>query len=122
MKAVVRKLALGAALILAMLPAARAADRTVTLKLGVASRLQLDSVFETVLVGDPDVVGVYPDDSYSVILAPQNPGVTNLVFIDARHIVLANIRISVCAASPKPDAQAKPAASRDEAAASPCGS
>jgi len=122
MKAVVRKLALGAALILAMLPAARAADRIVTLQVGVASRLQLDRAFETVLVGDPDVVGVYPDDSYSVILSPQNPGVTNLVFIDARHIVLANIRISVCAAGPKPDAQAKPVASRDEEAASPCGS
>jgi Flp pilus assembly secretin CpaC len=122
MKAVARKLALGAALILAMLPAARAADRTVTLKLGVASRLQLDRVFETVLVGDPDVVGVYPDDGYSVILSPQNPGVTNLVFIDARHIVLANIRISVCAANPKPNTRAKPVASRDEEAASPCGS
>ena len=122
MKAVVRKLAFGAALILAMLPAARAADRTVTLKLGVASRLQLDSAFETVLVGDPDVVGVYPDDSHSVILAPQNPGATNLVFIDARHIVLANIRISVCAANPKPDARAEPVANRDEEAASPCGS
>jgi Flp pilus assembly secretin CpaC len=122
MKAVVRKLALGAALILAMLPAARAADRTITLKLGVASRLQLDRVFETVLVGDPDVVGVYPDDDYSVILAPQNPGVTNLVFIDARHIVLANIRISVCAETPKPDSNAKPVGGRDEEAASPCGS
>jgi Flp pilus assembly secretin CpaC len=122
MKAVVRKLALGAVLILAMLPAARAADRTVTLKVGVASRLQLDRVFETVLVGDPDVVGVYPDDDYSVILAPQNPGVTNLVFIDARHIVLANIRISVCAVNPKPHAQANPVASRDEEAASSCGS
>jgi Flp pilus assembly secretin CpaC len=122
MKAVARKLALGAALILAALPTARATDRTVTLKLGVASRLQLDSMFETVLVGDPDVVGVYPDDSYSVILSPQNPGVTNLVFINARHIVLANIRISVCAANPKPDAQAEPVASRDEEAASPCGS
>jgi Flp pilus assembly secretin CpaC len=122
MKAVVRELVLGAALILAMLPAARAADRTVTLKLGVASRLQLDRIFETVLVGDPDVVGVYPDDAYSVILSPQNPGVTNLVFVDARHIVLANIRISVCPAIPKPDAQTKPVASRDEEAASPCAS
>src|SRR5258708_1149556 len=122
MKAVVPNLALGAALILAMLSTARAADRIVTLKLGVASRLQLDRAFETVLVGDPDVVGVYPDDDYSVILAPQNPGATNLVFIDARHIVLTNIRISVCAASPKPDAQAKPVASRAEEAASPCGS
>jgi Flp pilus assembly secretin CpaC len=122
MKAVARRLALGAALILAALPVTRAADRTVTLKLGVASRLQLDRVFETVLVGDPDVVGVYPDDGYSVILAPQNPGVTNLVFIDARHIVLANIRISVCEAGPKPDAQAKPVASRDEEVALPCGS
>jgi Flp pilus assembly secretin CpaC len=74
---------------------ARAADDTVTLGLGAASRLQLGQAFATVLVGDPAVVDVRTDDDRSVVIEARHAGVTNLVFIDARGLVTANIRVSV---------------------------
>src|SRR6478736_3228507 len=110
MKAVVSKLGLAVALLLSVIAVAHAQDRTIGLSLGVPSRLLLDKVFETVLVGDADIVGVYPDDDNSVILEPLSAGVTNLVFVDDRHIAIANIRIAVCERSTKADSRASPAA------------
>ena len=120
MKAVVSRLALAATLLLSVIAAARAEDRTIAMKLGVTSRLLLDRVFETVLIGDADIVGVYADDDNSVILEPLALGTTNLVFVDDRHIAIANIRIAVCEDRPKSVARATPAATRGEESASPC--
>jgi Flp pilus assembly secretin CpaC len=122
MKAVVRKLALAALLLLTAIPIARAEDRTVALRLGVTSRLLIDKAFDTVLIGDADVVSVFADDDNSVILEPLAPGMTNLVFVDDRHIAIANIRIAVCEGGPKSNAKATPAVARGEESASPCNS
>jgi Flp pilus assembly secretin CpaC len=64
------------------------------------SRLTLARGFETVIVGDPGIVDVRTDDSRSVVVEPLHPGTTNLVFVDAHGLVIANVRISVCASGP----------------------
>ena len=122
MKAVVSKLGLAVALLLSVIAVAHAQDRTIGLSLGVPSRLLLDKVFETVLVGDADIVGVYPDDDNSVILEPLSAGVTNLVFVDDRHIAIANFRITVCEGSTRANSRAKPAATGGGKPAQRCGS
>jgi Flp pilus assembly secretin CpaC len=88
-------LILSAMLLFGTIGTARAADDTVTLALGAASRLQLGQAFETVLVGDPAVVDIRTDDDRSVVIEARHAGVTNLVFIDAQGLVTANIRVSV---------------------------
>ena len=122
MKAVVSKLGLAVALLLSVIAVAHAQDRTIGLSLGVPSRLLLDKVFETVLVGDADIVGVYPDDDNSVILEPLSAGVTNLVFVDDRHIAIANFRITVCEGSTGADSRATLAATGGGKPAQRCGS
>ena len=92
-----RKLLLGALLLLATMCAARAQQRAVSLSLGAVSRLALDSSFETVIVGDPLIVEVRTDDDRTVVIEPLKPGATNLVFVDTRGLVIANIRLIVCA-------------------------
>lgn len=103
MAASFRKLSLGALLLLTTMAAAGAQDgaqdRTVVLSLGAASRLRLESAFETVIVGNPLIVGVRIDDDRSIVVEPLNPGATNLVFVDASGLVIANLRISVCTSS-----------------------
>jgi Flp pilus assembly secretin CpaC len=106
---------------LSVIAVAHAQDRTIGLSLGVPSRLLLDKVFETVLVGDADIVGVYPDDDNSVILEPLSAGVTNLVFVDDRHIAIANFRITVCEGT-RADSRATPAATGGGKPAQRCGS
>jgi Flp pilus assembly secretin CpaC len=98
MKAVFRELVVAAILLLIANVSAPGGDRAVVLRVGTASRLLLDRSFETVLVGDPHIVNVRTDDDRSVLVEPLNPGATNLVFIDARGIVIDNIRVSVCGA------------------------
>ncbi|SRR5579871_3383189 len=98
----IRKLLLGALLLLTTMPAAWAQERTVSLSLGAASRLALDSSFETVIVGDPLIVEVRTDDDRTVVIEPLKPGATNLVFVDTRGLVIANIRILVCASLVRP--------------------
>lgn len=61
------------------------------LSLGAASRMVLDSSFDAV------IVGIRTDDDRTVVIEPLNPGATNLVFVDTRRRVIANIRILVCA-------------------------
>jgi len=94
-----RMLLLAAALLLMATPVARGQDRAVVLSLGTPSRLTLASAFETVIVGDPGIVDVRTDDGRSVVVEPLRPGITNLVFVDAQGLVIANVRISVCDAS-----------------------
>jgi Flp pilus assembly secretin CpaC len=90
-----RTIALWAALLLAAISVAFAADRTVDLRVGFKSSVVLDRAFETVMIGDSDVVDVHTNDHCSVILEPLAPGATNLVFLDDKNIVIANIAILV---------------------------
>ena len=99
MKSNVRERALAAMLSLAAVRGAMAQDRTIALGIGTESRLLLDKPFETVIVGDPLVVDVRTDDNQSVVIEPLRTGMTNLVFVDARGMVTAKIKVSVCGAS-----------------------
>jgi Flp pilus assembly secretin CpaC len=95
MTAILRAFTLGTALLLTSVAASRAADQIVALRLGVKSALVLDRAFETVLIGDSDIVDVHERDDRSVVLDPLAPGTTNLIFVDDRKIVVANIEVLV---------------------------
>jgi Flp pilus assembly secretin CpaC len=97
-----RLFALASALLLVATPATWAADQTITLRLGAGSPLSLERSFKTVLIGDPDVVDVHTRNDRSVMLEPLNPGATNLIFVDAKSIAIANVRILVCGAGAIP--------------------
>jgi Flp pilus assembly secretin CpaC len=84
------------AILLVMTSVASAGDPEVTLSLGSPSRLALGRMFDTVIIANPLIVDVITDDDQSVLIRPRNPGVTNLVFVDAQGRVIANYRILVC--------------------------
>jgi|SRR5215470_3023863 hypothetical protein len=92
-----RKPLLGALLLLATMPAARGAGPRGVSNVGAASRLGLDGPFDAVIVGDQLIVEVRIDDDQTAVVEPLKPGVTNLVFVDTRGLVIANIRLIVCA-------------------------
>jgi Flp pilus assembly secretin CpaC len=73
-----------------------AADRTIILKVGTTPPLLLERPFNTLLIGDPDVVDVLVRDDRSLILQPLKPGATNIIFLDERSIAITNIGILVC--------------------------
>ena len=95
MTAIARSLALWTALLFVTISASAAADQTIDLRVGFKSSVVLDRAFETVLIGDSDVVDVHTSDHCSVMLEPLAPGATNLVFLDDNNIVIANIAILV---------------------------
>ena len=75
---------------------ARAEDPSaVTLQVGGDSRFTLERPFETVLIGNPNMVDVQTQDERSVLLKPLSPGATNLVFIDTQGIVIINLTVFV---------------------------
>jgi len=88
-----------AMLAFASVPGASAQDDRVALGVGTPSRLFLQKAYQTVIIGDPSVVSVRADDARSVLIEPLGPGKTNLVFIDAQGIVIANVKVSVCSVS-----------------------
>lgn len=98
MTAILRACALGLALLLTTIPVTWAADQTIILRLGAESALALGRPFETVLIGNPNVVDVYSQSARSVNLEPLDLGATNLIFVDERSIAIANIRVLVCRA------------------------
>src|ERR1700744_4974313 len=98
MRSCIRELVVAAMISLAAITAARAGDDAVELGVGDAFRLFLEKAFATVIVGDPLVVDVRTDDDRSVLIEPLSAGETNLVFVDARGVVIANVRVSVCGA------------------------
>jgi Flp pilus assembly secretin CpaC len=100
MKSRIRELVVAAILLFGPIVDARAEDDPVTLGVGDAFRLFVERAFATVIVGDPTVVDVRTDDDHSVVVEPLSPGQTNLVFIDGRGRVTANVRISICGAPP----------------------
>ena len=79
-----------------------AADQAITMGLGASSGLRLERPFKTILIGDPNIVDVLERSDRSVILQSLNLGATNVIFLDAGSIAIANVRIVVCrtAASP----------------------
>jgi Flp pilus assembly secretin CpaC len=89
---------LGISLLAATSSMALAADQ-ITLRLGAVSALALERPFETILIGDPFVVDVHEQSDRSVILEPLDLGATNIVFVDARNIAIANVRVLVCASA-----------------------
>jgi Flp pilus assembly secretin CpaC len=95
-----RSCLLEVAVLLSIISLAWAADETVTLRLGAGSTLTLESPFETVMVGDPNIVNVHAHSDRLVILEPLHLGETNLVFLDKRSITIANVRIVVSDAVP----------------------
>ncbi len=86
-------------LLLAVSSAVWAKDPALVLRPGTTSRLVLDKAFTTVMLGDRSVVDVHTGGDRSVIVEALSPGATNLVFVDERGMVTANIRISVCDAT-----------------------
>jgi Flp pilus assembly secretin CpaC len=100
MKPCIRGLAITAILLLSAMTGARAEDDSVALGVGDAFRLFVQKAFATVIVADPAVVDVRADDDHSVLVEPLSPGQTNLVFIDGRGRVTANVRISICGTPP----------------------
>jgi Flp pilus assembly secretin CpaC len=74
---------------------ARASNDVVTLVPGGGSELTLARPFETVLIGNPDVVDVQPQGDRPVLLKGLNPGASNLVFLDERSIAIVNIKVNV---------------------------
>lgn len=100
MKSRIRELVVAAIVLFSAIAGARAEDDPVALGVGTAFRLFVERAFASVIVGDPAVVDVHADDDRSVLIEPLNSGETNLVFIDARGVVIANVRISVCGSSP----------------------
>jgi Flp pilus assembly secretin CpaC len=97
-----RLFAVASALQLVATPVTWAADQTIALRLGIGSPFSLERSFETVLIGDPDVVDVHTRNDRSVMLEPLNPGATNLIFVDAKRIAITNIRVLVCGAGAIP--------------------
>ena len=100
MKSRIRELVIAAIVLFSAIAGARAEDDPVALGVGTAFRLFIERAFASVIVGDPAVVDVHADDDRSVLIEPLNSGETNLVFIDPRGVVIANVRISVCGSSP----------------------
>ena len=98
MKLRIREIVLTAMLLFSAPAGALAEDGPVALGVGSEFRLFLNKTFETVIVGDPLVVEVRTDDDQSVLIEPLKAGATNLVFIDAKGMVTANIKVSVCGA------------------------
>jgi Flp pilus assembly secretin CpaC len=96
--AMFRALGFGLAIALFATPASQtwAADPAIVLRVGANSPLLLERPFSTILIGDPGVVDVLVRDDRSVILQPLKPGATNVIFLDAGSIAIANIGILVC--------------------------
>ena len=95
MTSTLRAFILGITLLLTTNSVTRAADRTITLRLGAGSAFELQRPFKTVLIGNPEIVDVQNRSDRSVLLEPLNSGTTNLVFIDERGMVITNLTVLV---------------------------
>jgi len=84
--------------LLTTISVACAADQTITLRLGAKTALALERPFETVLIGDPNIVDVHTLSERRVTLEPLSLGATNLIFVDKRSIAITNVRILVLGA------------------------
>jgi len=95
MTALLRAFVFGTSLVMATIATARAEDQTINLRVGIGSSFVLDRAFDTVLIGDSNVVDVHTRNNRSVILEPLAPGATNLIFLDDQSVVIANVPLLV---------------------------
>jgi Flp pilus assembly secretin CpaC len=102
MTSTLRAFILGVILAVTTNSVTQAADRSITLKLGAGSTLEVERPFKTIMIGYPDIVDVHARSDRSVILEPLNPGATNLVFLDDRSIAITNVRSLVCSTGATP--------------------
>jgi Flp pilus assembly secretin CpaC len=93
-----RGFAFALSVLLTTITASWATDQTITLTLGTGSAFSLERPFNSVLIGDPNVVDVVIHDDRSVVFKPLNAGATNVIFLDEKSIVIINIGIHVCKA------------------------
>jgi Flp pilus assembly secretin CpaC len=96
MSALLRACAFALSILLTAIAHASAADQTIILTLGTGSMLVLERPFETVLIGDPNVVDVHGQNNNMVVLEPLRLGASELIFIDERSIAITNVRVLVC--------------------------
>jgi len=96
-----------------------AAGQAITMGLGASSGLLLERPLKTILIGDPNIVDVFQRSDRSVILQPLHPGATNVVFLDEKSIVIANVRILVCNTAASPVANGHDPACEDLNATNP---
>lgn len=82
-------------LLLTTISVACAADQTITLRLGSKTALALERPFQTVLIGDPNILDVHTLSERRVTLEPLSLGTTNLIFVDERSIAITNVTILV---------------------------
>jgi Flp pilus assembly secretin CpaC len=75
---------------------AEAIDETIVLRVGVTSILNLDKSFETVIIGNPNVIDVHTYDNSSAILELLKIGAANIIFLNDSSVVTANVRVFVC--------------------------
>jgi Flp pilus assembly secretin CpaC len=66
-----------------------------TLELRAGSTVVLERPFQSVLIGNPEIIDVQTLDERSVLLKPLGLGTANLVFIDDRGIVITNLTIVI---------------------------
>ncbi len=72
-----------------------AGEDAIELAVGAGSLLTLDAPFETVLIGAPEIVDVSRQTDRTVILKGTGRGASNIVFLDAQDMVIANVRVVV---------------------------
>jgi Flp pilus assembly secretin CpaC len=100
MMAMLRVFALVSGLSLIASTAGWADQQTVRLAPGAGTSLMLERPFELVLIDNPNVVGVHHQIDRTVLLEGRALGVSNVVFIDAGDVAVANIRVLVCKTVP----------------------
>ncbi len=91
----VRTCTMALVLLLTTISVACAADQTITLRLGAPTALALERPFNTVLIGDPNIVDIHTLNDRRVTLEPLYLGATNLIFVDDGGIAITNVRIVV---------------------------
>jgi Flp pilus assembly secretin CpaC len=96
MRSIVRTGIAGMIALLAGIPAARAVDKGVTLSVGNNSVIELDREYETVIIGNPEIVDVHSGGDRLVVLEPLRLGASNIIFVDKDHVTIANVRVFVC--------------------------
>jgi Flp pilus assembly secretin CpaC len=111
--AALRTWAFGAAFLLLTFHACRAADQTIVVERGTPFPLVLETPFDAFLVGNPAVVDVHSRGDHAVIVEGIALGSSNIVFLDVRGIVIANIEVLVC------NMGASRASSQDETGCAP---
>lgn len=90
-----RAFAVGVVALLAVPAASIAGEDAMEIAVGAGTLLTLDAPFKTVLIGDPEIVDVSRQTDRTAFLKGIGRGASNIVFLDAQDMVIANIRVIV---------------------------